>query len=115
LLGQENLPPLEALAIGCPVIAAGIPGAKEQLGDAALFFSPLDENELARTILKLKESASIRSDLIQRGRDRARRFTSDEIAVKTFEILDRFAAIRRCWDNDYHYQNRITVRRLFGK
>jgi glycosyltransferase involved in cell wall biosynthesis len=34
--GAENLPPLEAFALGCPVIAADMPGAREQLGDAAI-------------------------------------------------------------------------------
>ena len=34
--GPENLPPLEAYALGCPVVASDVPGAREQLGEAAL-------------------------------------------------------------------------------
>ena len=42
LFGPENLPPLEAMALGCPVVAADVPGAREQLGDAALRVPPID-------------------------------------------------------------------------
>jgi glycosyltransferase involved in cell wall biosynthesis len=33
--GPDNLPPLEAFALGCPVIASAIEGSEEQLGSAA--------------------------------------------------------------------------------
>ena len=38
--GPDNLPPLEAFALGCPVIASRVSGAEEQLGDAALLVDP---------------------------------------------------------------------------
>ena len=41
--GPENMPPLEAFGLGCPVIAADVPGASEQLGDAAIRVNPSDE------------------------------------------------------------------------
>src|SRR6202795_4272080 len=34
--GPENLPPLEAFALGCPVIVARISGSREQFADAAV-------------------------------------------------------------------------------
>ncbi len=40
--GPENLPPLEALALGCPAIVADVPGAAEQFGDAAIVVDPDD-------------------------------------------------------------------------
>ena len=49
--GPGNLPPLEAFALGCPVIASRVPGTQEQLGDAALLFNPADPEELANAIL----------------------------------------------------------------
>ena len=36
LFGPDNLPPLEAMALGCPVIAARVDGADEQIGDAGI-------------------------------------------------------------------------------
>ena len=38
--GPDNLPPLEAFAVGCPVVASQVQGAEEQLGDAAILFNP---------------------------------------------------------------------------
>src|SRR5947207_15976216 len=63
--GPENLPPLEAMALGCPVIASNVAGAEEQLGDAALLFDPKDESQLARAIYDLCTSIELRERLIE--------------------------------------------------
>lgn len=47
LIGPDNLPPLEAMAHGCAVVASDIEGAREQLGDAALYFPPFSASALA--------------------------------------------------------------------
>lgn len=39
-VGPDNLPPLEALAYGCPVVQADLQGPREQLGDTA-FYAPV--------------------------------------------------------------------------
>jgi len=66
-LGPENLPPLEAMALGCPVVAADVAGAKEQLGDAALRVSPRDDAGLAEAVASLSD-ASLRERLVSAGR-----------------------------------------------
>jgi len=114
LLGPENLPPLEAFAIGCPVIAADNSGAREQLGDSALFFHPTDESELAEKVIMLINNPSLRSTLIDRGKARANKFTAYDMAIKVFEIVDEFEPKRRCWGNSYKYNNPMNFRRLFG-
>lgn len=43
----NNLPPLEALASGCQVIATDIPPLRETLGDGAAFYDPASGTELA--------------------------------------------------------------------
>ena len=50
LFGPDNLPPLEAFALGCPVIASRVPGSEEQLGGTALLFEPTDAAALASAI-----------------------------------------------------------------
>lgn len=42
-----GIPPLEAMTLGCPVIASDIPPAREVCADAALYFDPADDAALA--------------------------------------------------------------------
>jgi glycosyltransferase involved in cell wall biosynthesis len=95
--GPENLPPLEAFALGCPVIAANIAGAAEQLGDAALLVNPGDPDQIAEAIARLEREGSLRQTLVQRGFARAARWTGTEYVRGVFKFLDSFESIRRCW------------------
>ena len=49
--GPTNIPPLEAIASECVPIVSDIYGMKDQLGELALYFNPLDENEIAKKII----------------------------------------------------------------
>src|ERR1700730_4025285 len=95
--GPENLPPLEAFALGCPVIASRIPGSAEQFGDSALQIDPTDSNAWAEAILSYKQEAAVRADLIKRGKKRAASFTPDDFVKGLFGIIDEFATSRRTW------------------
>jgi glycosyltransferase involved in cell wall biosynthesis len=66
--GPDNLPPLEAFARNCPVAAARVAGAEEQLGNAALFFNPSDPADIARAILALYHDHELRAELVRRGK-----------------------------------------------
>ena len=95
--GPENLPPLEAFALGCPVAAAGISGAMEQLADAALLFNPRSPGDIAEKIAALETDALLRETLCLRGQMRARQWTAEHFVAEVFGILVDFSAIRRCW------------------
>jgi glycosyltransferase involved in cell wall biosynthesis len=95
--GPENLPPLEAFGLGCPVIAADVPGASEQLGDAAIRVNPAKELEIAEALKLLFRDKLKRNELIRRGKERARRFTSRDFAKGLFNLLDEFEPVRRSW------------------
>jgi len=97
--GPENLPPLEAFALCCPVIAADVPGAAEQLGDAALLVNPKKPDEIANAIRKIHHNESIRNELIVRGKERAMKWTGKEFTRGVFALLDDFESIRRCWSH----------------
>jgi glycosyltransferase involved in cell wall biosynthesis len=51
-LGPDNLPPLEAMAFGCPVAVSDIPGAREQFGESAKYFPPDSVEEIAQVIIE---------------------------------------------------------------
>lgn len=53
LLGPTNMPPLEALILGCPIAVSNLPGHKEQFGDNAIYFNPLDSTDIKTAIENL--------------------------------------------------------------
>jgi Glycosyltransferase len=105
--GPENLPPLEAFALGCPVIASKVEGAEEQLGDAAVLVDPKDARQVALAVKSLHDDVTLRQMLIQRGLTRARRFTGEDFVSGIFSALDDFELVRRCWTNNGLYQHII--------
>jgi glycosyltransferase involved in cell wall biosynthesis len=98
--GPENLPPLEAFGLGCPVIAADVPGASEQLGNAAIRVNPSNDLEIAKALKILSQDKTKRDELIRRGKERARRFTGADFAEELIALLDEFETIRRSWSAD---------------
>jgi len=95
--GPENLPPLEAFALGCPVLASHIPGADEQLAGSVLFCEPGNPSSIADGIRKLHEDSGLRKRLVDAGRIRAKQFVPADYVSGVMAYLDEFEAVRRCW------------------
>ena len=95
--GPENLPPLEAFALGCPVIAADADGAREQLSDAALYIDPKSPRQIADAIICLQDDEALRSRLVDAGRKIAENRTPGAFVEKSIAFMDQFEAVRRCW------------------
>jgi glycosyltransferase involved in cell wall biosynthesis len=94
--GPENLPPLEAFALGCPVVQADVPGAREQLGDAALLVPPTDAAAVADAVRRFEDPA-LRTRLVEGGRERAAGYTADAYVRGVLDFLDEFEPVRSCW------------------
>jgi glycosyltransferase involved in cell wall biosynthesis len=102
--GPENLPPLEAFALGCPVVAADVPGASEQLGEAALLFDPLCPEDIAAKIHTLLTQPNRREDLRQKGLKRAAAWTVGDFTAGMIKLFDEFARYRRSWPTSQRFQ-----------
>jgi len=101
LNGPDNFPPLEAFSLGCPVIASRLEGSDEQLGDNALLFDPLDEEQLAARIFQLHGDPALRLNLIEKGYARAKSWTARDYIEGLLRIVDEFAKLSRSWDDDF--------------
>ena len=77
---------LEAMASGVPAIGARTTSITEVVGNAGLLFNPTDENELTHHIDTIITDAHLRSDLIDKGKERAQQFTWKLCAEKTLQI-----------------------------
>ena len=72
-----GIPPLEAMACGCPVAASNAGAIPEVCGDAAVLFDPADVEAMAAAML---EADTRRDELSTLGLARAALFTWDETA-----------------------------------
>jgi glycosyltransferase involved in cell wall biosynthesis len=95
--GPENLPPLEAMAMGCPVVLSDIAGVRTLYGDAPVLVDPRSDASIAAGIRRLVEDPALRQRCVVLGRDIAMQNTSARYVHRIQEILDDFEPIIRCW------------------
>lgn len=70
-----GLPPVEAMACGCPVLASGGGAVEEVCGDAALYFDGGDRQSAANAVSRLLDEEDLAHQLRTRGRKRAQALT----------------------------------------
>lgn len=78
-----GLPPLEAMAQGCPVISSNQASMPEILGDAAIYFNPENENEMIEKILSVINNAELREGLIKKGKEQVKKYDWNKCAEET--------------------------------
>jgi glycosyltransferase involved in cell wall biosynthesis len=82
-----GIPPLEAMRVGCPVIASNIPAVRETCNGAALYFDPNDPLELAdRMRAILNDTNESRAEWIRLGKARAADFTWERSAKRLLDF-----------------------------
>jgi glycosyltransferase involved in cell wall biosynthesis len=95
--GPTNIPPLEAIATGCPVIYSDFPEFRAELGDAALYCDLRDPVSLGQQLRLILTRPEIVDSLARSGRALLQRTDGGDY-VRTFQaILDDFDYIRRRW------------------
>jgi alpha-1,3-rhamnosyl/mannosyltransferase len=77
-----GLPPLEAMALGVPVVTSRISSLPEVVGDAALQVDPYSVEGIAEALARVLEDPALRADLIRRGTLRSRLFSWEASAAK---------------------------------
>jgi glycosyltransferase involved in cell wall biosynthesis len=84
-----GMPPVEAMAIGCPVVCSNTTSLPEVVGDAALLFNPDDPGDIAEKIRAVWESRELRERLTKAGREQAKKFSVKRIASTHLEAFDK--------------------------
>jgi len=82
-----GLPPLEAMACGCPVVVSNAASLPEVCGEAAVYCDPRDPSDLARSITRVTEDNELQLTLRSRGLQRAGTFTWERSARALIEAL----------------------------
>lgn len=87
-----GLPPLEAMACGCPVVASDRAALPEIIGDAGLLVPADDPTALAAALLRIISDERLRAELVQRGLARAGAFSWRRAALETLAVYREVAA-----------------------
>ena len=83
-----GLPPLEAMACGCPVVVSNVASLPEVCGDAAYYVDPYNIESIAEGMYKVLTDEALRQSLIQKGLERSKLFSWEKSArehIKVFE------------------------------
>ena len=81
-----GLPPLEAMACGCPVVISKVASLPEVCGDAACYIDPYDVESIAQGIKKVLADKELRDTLIRKGYERIKMFSWRKCAIDTMNI-----------------------------
>jgi glycosyltransferase involved in cell wall biosynthesis len=88
-----GIPPLEAMACGCPVVTSRAASLPEVCGDAALYADPDDVRQIATAVRRLLCEEGLGDELRRRGREQAKRWSWARSAGSTLsavrEVLGR--------------------------
>jgi glycosyltransferase involved in cell wall biosynthesis len=84
-----GLPPLEAMALGCPVITTRETSLGEVCGDAAAYIHPEREQEFAETLIQVEQDAEFRRELSAEGLKQASNFSWQKTGAQFLKELDR--------------------------
>ena len=90
-----GLPPLEAMACGCPVLCSGRGALEEVAGDAATIVNPEDITALTLALSRLAASEEARDSLRKAGLERAAQFDWQRTARQTLEVYERAACLQK--------------------
>jgi glycosyltransferase involved in cell wall biosynthesis len=89
-----GLPPLEAMACGCPVVVSNLASLPEVCGDAAVYFDPYSPGDIAEKIDIVINDCDVREKMRQRGLEQAKLFTWEKCAEETIKVIEHTLGYR---------------------
>ncbi|TYP70274.1 glycosyltransferase family 4 protein [Paenibacillus methanolicus] len=81
-----GLPPLEAMACGCPVIVSNAASIPEVCGDAVVYCDPYSVKDVAEKVVMLMNDENLKQSLKEKGRVRAESFSWYTTALESFHV-----------------------------
>ena len=92
LMGPNNIPPMEAVYLECPVIISDVPGHVEQFGEAVTYFDRYDPEDLAEKMLGLDVAMAIKKQAFKR-----KELMEYSYSERLLPILNDFSKMLETW------------------
>jgi len=83
-----GLPPLEAMACGCPTVVSNAASLPEVCGDAAYYVDPHDVDSIADGMRKVLTDDDLRRSLIKKGLERVNFFSWERSAREFLRVFE---------------------------
>jgi glycosyltransferase involved in cell wall biosynthesis len=83
-----GLPPLEAMACGCPVVVSNAASLPEVCGEGAIYVNPYEVTGIAQGIDRVLKDEALRIRLAAKGRERASQFSWERAAVEHLKVFE---------------------------
>jgi glycosyltransferase involved in cell wall biosynthesis len=88
--GPTNLPIIEAIYLGCPVICSNLFEMPQQIGEAGLTCDPFNSNDIAEKIEEVWNNAELRSQLAEKAKVEARKYSFEGYFTQWSDIIMEF-------------------------
>lgn len=85
LMEGFGLTGLEAMTAGCPVLSSNSSCLPEVYGQAALYFDPLDVNDIANKLKLILKNKKLKDELIKKGRRQVKKYSWEKTARETLQ------------------------------
>lgn len=95
--GPTNIPPLEAFAMGCPVLYSDLQGLREQVEGSAILLDLNDPDSMCRGLLKIIENPAAISTIIENGRKKIEYLIREDRWGMLKSVFDDYAVKLKCW------------------
>lgn len=82
-----GLPPLEAMAVGTPVVTSNCTAIPEVVGDCAKLIDPFSIDEISSSVVSSFEGNLVSTSNIKKGVERAKSFNWEKSSKLTWDIL----------------------------
>jgi len=85
--GPTNIPPVEALTLGSPLICSNVYAMPTQVGNAALFVDPKNKNDMAEKIRAIVESPDLSASLVEKGYIKIKEYSQTDFSGKLLKYI----------------------------
>ncbi len=82
-----GLPPIEAMACGCPVLASAIVSVKEVCGNCVEYFDPLDVDSIKNALLNVLKDKKRKEELIKCGLVHVKKYALEKWKEEICEVI----------------------------